>query len=88
MRWLGSGTECEKVICLVIQVIKSVSQLIADAGIGGSRFQQSLAIINNFANGDTPLKVRSHSNPRAVLEMLYLICHFWSKNDWPFQNCL
>ncbi|KTF94669.1 hypothetical protein cypCar_00045192 [Cyprinus carpio] len=37
-------------------VIKSVSQLIADAGIGGSRFQQSLAIINNFANGDTPLK--------------------------------
>uniref|UniRef100_A0A672MC74 Dedicator of cytokinesis 10 n=1 Tax=Sinocyclocheilus grahami TaxID=75366 RepID=A0A672MC74_SINGR len=47
--------------CIVrshLQVIKSVSQLIADAGIGGSRFQQSLAIINNFANGDTPLKVR------------------------------
>uniref|UniRef100_A0A8C2HI05 Dedicator of cytokinesis 10 n=1 Tax=Cyprinus carpio TaxID=7962 RepID=A0A8C2HI05_CYPCA len=45
--------------CIVrshLQVIKSVSQLIADAGIGGSRFQQSLAIINNFANGDTPLK--------------------------------
>lgn len=39
------------------QVIKAVSQLIADAGIGGSRFQQSLAIINNFANGDAPLKV-------------------------------
>ncbi|TRY92073.1 hypothetical protein DNTS_029041 [Danionella cerebrum] len=39
-----------------LQVIKSVSQLIADGGIGGSRFQQSLAIINNFANGDTPLK--------------------------------
>jgi len=39
-------------------VIKAVSQLIADVGIGGSRFQQSLAIINNFANGDTPLKVR------------------------------
>ncbi|KAK1790469.1 hypothetical protein P4O66_014004 [Electrophorus voltai] len=37
-------------------VIKAVSQLIADAGIGGSRFQQSLAIINNFANGDAPLK--------------------------------
>lgn len=41
------------------QVIKAVSQLIADAGIGGSRFQQSLAIINNFANGDAPLKVLS-----------------------------
>uniref|UniRef100_A0A673N6B5 Dedicator of cytokinesis protein 10-like n=1 Tax=Sinocyclocheilus rhinocerous TaxID=307959 RepID=A0A673N6B5_9TELE len=41
---------------LLVQVIKAVSQLIADAGIGGSRFQQSLAIINNFANGDTPLK--------------------------------
>ena len=39
------------------QVIKAVSQLIADGGIGGSRFQQSLAIINNFANGDAPLKV-------------------------------
>ncbi|XP_062844216.1 dedicator of cytokinesis protein 10 isoform X2 [Trichomycterus rosablanca] len=39
-----------------LQVIKAVSQLIADAGIGGSRFQQSLAIINNFANGDAPLK--------------------------------
>ncbi|GAA6093406.1 dedicator of cytokinesis protein 10 isoform X3 [Tachysurus ichikawai] len=45
--------------CIVrshLQVIKAVSQLIADAGIGGSRFQQSLAIINNFANGDAPLK--------------------------------
>lgn len=40
------------------QVIKAVSQLIADAGIGGSRFQQSLAIINNFANGDALLKVQ------------------------------
>lgn len=42
----------------LFQVIKAVSQLIADAGIGGSRFQQSLAIINNFANGDAPLKVK------------------------------
>lgn len=42
-----------------LQVIKAVSQLIADAGIGGSRFQQSLAIINNFANGDAPLKVQN-----------------------------
>lgn len=42
----------------LLKVIKAVSQLIADAGIGGSRFQQSLAIINNFANGDAPLKVQ------------------------------
>uniref|UniRef100_F6UH53 Dedicator of cytokinesis 10 n=1 Tax=Monodelphis domestica TaxID=13616 RepID=F6UH53_MONDO len=35
-----------------LQLIKAVSQLIADAGIGGSRFQHSLAITNNFANGD------------------------------------
>lgn len=34
-----------------------MSQLIADAGIGGSRFQHSLAIINNFANGDKQMKV-------------------------------
>uniref|UniRef100_A0A8D2L4Q1 Dedicator of cytokinesis 10 n=1 Tax=Varanus komodoensis TaxID=61221 RepID=A0A8D2L4Q1_VARKO len=34
----------------------SVSQLIADAGIGGSRFQHSLAITNNFANGDKQMK--------------------------------
>lgn len=45
-------------ILSLLQVIKAVSQLIADAGIGGSRFQQSLAIINNFANGDAPLKVQ------------------------------
>lgn len=45
------------IVVFVTQVIKAVSQLIADAGIGGSRFQQSLAIINNFANGDVPLKV-------------------------------
>lgn len=51
---------------LPLQVIKAVSQLIADAGIGGSRFQQSLAIINNFANGDAPLKVRQ------VLELCWV----------------
>ncbi|RMC02175.1 hypothetical protein DUI87_21342 [Hirundo rustica rustica] len=38
------------------KLIKAVSQLIADAGIGGSRFQHSLAIINNFANGDKQMK--------------------------------
>ncbi|XP_052471934.1 dedicator of cytokinesis protein 10 isoform X1 [Carassius gibelio] len=49
-------TEGKCIVRSHLQVIKSVSQLIADSGIGGSRFQQSLAIINNFANGDTPLK--------------------------------
>ncbi|XP_067851502.1 dedicator of cytokinesis protein 10 isoform X3 [Heptranchias perlo] len=39
-----------------LQLIKAVSQLIADVGMGGTRFQQSLATINNFANGDKPMK--------------------------------
>ncbi|XP_032887032.1 dedicator of cytokinesis protein 10 isoform X3 [Amblyraja radiata] len=39
-----------------LQLIKAVSQLIADVGMGGTRFQHSLAIINNFANGDKPMK--------------------------------
>ncbi|CAO2625166.1 Dedicator of cytokinesis protein 10 [Lemmus lemmus] len=39
-----------------LQLIKAVSQLIADSGIGGSRFQHSLAITNNFANGDKQMK--------------------------------
>lgn len=43
----------------LFQLIKAVSQLIADAGIGGSRFQHSLAITNNFANGDKQMKVRN-----------------------------
>uniref|UniRef100_A0A8B9RJW5 Dedicator of cytokinesis 10 n=1 Tax=Astyanax mexicanus TaxID=7994 RepID=A0A8B9RJW5_ASTMX len=57
------------IICCssLFQVIKAVSQLIADAGIGGSRFQQSLAIINNFANGDAPLK--STSFPAEVKDL-------------------
>uniref|UniRef100_A0A8C0FUQ3 Dedicator of cytokinesis 9 n=1 Tax=Bubo bubo TaxID=30461 RepID=A0A8C0FUQ3_BUBBB len=40
-----------------LQVIISVSQLIADVvGIGGTRFQQSLSIINNCANNDRNIK--------------------------------
>lgn len=35
-----------------------MSQLIADVALsGGSRFQESLSIINNFANSDRPVKV-------------------------------
>ncbi|KAJ6653778.1 hypothetical protein lerEdw1_008707 [Lerista edwardsae] len=40
-----------------LQVIIAVSQLIADVALsGGSRFQESLSIINNFANSDRPVK--------------------------------
>ncbi|XP_053129814.1 dedicator of cytokinesis protein 11 isoform X3 [Hemicordylus capensis] len=40
-----------------LQIIIAVSQLVADVGLsGGSRFQESLSIINNFANSDRPVK--------------------------------
>ncbi|KAG7235399.1 hypothetical protein INR49_002710 [Caranx melampygus] len=40
-----------------LQVVIAVSQLIADViGIGGTRFQQSLSIINNCANSDKSIK--------------------------------
>ncbi|XP_039344225.1 dedicator of cytokinesis protein 11 isoform X2 [Mauremys reevesii] len=40
-----------------LQIIIAVSQLIADVALnGGSRFQESLSIINNFANSDRPMK--------------------------------
>ncbi|XP_043853660.1 dedicator of cytokinesis protein 9 isoform X11 [Dromiciops gliroides] len=46
-----------------LQVIISVSQLIADVvGIGGTRFQQSLSIINNCANSDRLIKHTSFSS--------------------------
>ncbi|XP_065137880.1 dedicator of cytokinesis protein 10 isoform X6 [Paramisgurnus dabryanus] len=56
MRTNFEFTNGKSIVRSHLQVIKAVSQLIADVGIGGSRFQQSLAIINNFANGDAPLK--------------------------------
>lgn len=44
------------------QVVIAVSKLIADViGIGGMRFQQSLSIINNYANSDKTIKVRNES---------------------------
>ncbi|XP_030634557.1 dedicator of cytokinesis protein 10 [Chanos chanos] len=60
-------TKGKSIVRSHLQLIKAVSQLIADAGIGGSRFQQSLAIINNFANGDAPLK--STSFPAEVKDL-------------------
>uniref|UniRef100_A0AAY4EMA9 Dedicator of cytokinesis 11 n=1 Tax=Denticeps clupeoides TaxID=299321 RepID=A0AAY4EMA9_9TELE len=41
-----------------LQIIIAVSQLIADVALtGSSRFQESLSIINNFANSDKAMKV-------------------------------
>ncbi|XP_074819028.1 dedicator of cytokinesis protein 9 isoform X4 [Natator depressus] len=46
-----------------LQVVISVSQLIADVvGIGGTRFQQSLSIINNCANNDRLIKHTTFSS--------------------------
>lgn len=46
------------------QIIIAVSQLIADVALsGGSRFQESLFIINNFANSDRPMKVWNKLEP-------------------------
>ncbi|XP_057641887.1 dedicator of cytokinesis protein 9 isoform X11 [Chionomys nivalis] len=46
-----------------LQVIISVSQLIADVvGIGGTRFQQSLSIVNNCANSDRLIKHTSFAS--------------------------
>ncbi|XP_053329057.1 dedicator of cytokinesis protein 11 [Spea bombifrons] len=40
-----------------LQIIIAVSQLIVDVALsGGSRFQESLSIINNFANSDRAMK--------------------------------
>lgn len=52
----------------VSKVIISVSQLIADVvGIGGTRFQQSLSIINNCANSDRIIKVSNFRfHPRSA----------------------
>lgn len=47
------------------QVVIAVSQLIADVvGIGGTRFQQSLSIINNCANSDKNMKVNKEAMRR------------------------
>uniref|UniRef100_A0AAR2JM25 Dedicator of cytokinesis 11 n=1 Tax=Pygocentrus nattereri TaxID=42514 RepID=A0AAR2JM25_PYGNA len=43
-----------------LQIIIAVSQLIADVALtGSSRFQESLSIINNFANSDKTMKATS-----------------------------
>lgn len=60
-----------------MKVVIAVSQLIADViGIGSTRFQQSLSIINNCANSDKTIKVRNvlaeflHPQDRTVCVQL------------------
>ncbi|XP_076805731.1 dedicator of cytokinesis protein 9-like isoform X3 [Clavelina lepadiformis] len=42
-----------------LQMIKSVSQLISEEGIGSSRFQHSLSVINNYAISDKGMQSTS-----------------------------
>uniref|UniRef100_A0A8C7NFH8 Dedicator of cytokinesis 11 n=1 Tax=Oncorhynchus mykiss TaxID=8022 RepID=A0A8C7NFH8_ONCMY len=50
-----------------LQIIIAVSQLISDVALtGSSRFQESLSIINNFANSDKAMKVMHISFPGEV----------------------
>ncbi|NXV71114.1 DOC11 protein, partial [Atlantisia rogersi] len=55
------------------QIIIAVSQLIADVALsGGTRFQDSLLIINNFANSDRPMKATAF--PSEVKDLTKRIC--------------
>lgn len=57
-------------VCFCPQIIIAVSQLIADVALsGGSRFQESLFIINNFANSDRPMKVCSRFSQLEALSL-------------------
>lgn len=48
-----------------------MSQLISDVALtGSSRFQESLSIINNFANSDKAMKVQKKGNDFIVLKKL------------------
>lgn len=50
-------------VLLPVKIIIAVSQLIADVALtGSSRFQESLSIINNFANSDKAMKVYQNYN--------------------------
>lgn len=50
-------------------MVIAVSQLIADViGIGSTRFQQSLSIINNCANSDKTIKVRNMFCDQVILK--------------------
>lgn len=56
-----------------MKVVIAVSQLIADViGIGSTRFQHSLSIINNCANSDKTIKVREVLMRNHSLEFRHL----------------
>ncbi len=58
----------------------AVSQLIADViGIGGTRFQQSLSIINNCANSDKTVKVKFEISIYTVYTYYYTVGYNLSK---------
>merc|ERR1712136_537093 len=43
-----------------LQVIVAVSQLISDVvGLSGTRFQESLSVVNSFANSDRQMQITS-----------------------------
>uniref|UniRef100_A0A671LQ05 Netrin 4 n=1 Tax=Sinocyclocheilus anshuiensis TaxID=1608454 RepID=A0A671LQ05_9TELE len=53
-----------------LQIIIAVSQLIADVALtGSSRFQESLSIINNFANSDKAMKTTTFPSEVKCLTM-------------------
>ncbi len=55
-------------------MVIAVSQLIADViGIGGTRFQQSLSIINNCANSDKTVKVKFEISIYTVYTYYYTV---------------
>uniref|UniRef100_H9G9U5 Dedicator of cytokinesis 11 n=1 Tax=Anolis carolinensis TaxID=28377 RepID=H9G9U5_ANOCA len=60
-----------------LQIIIAVSQLIADVALsGGSRFQESLSIINNFANSDRPVKetIEFFTGFWSHVEIIRVVC--------------
>ncbi|KAJ3585738.1 hypothetical protein NHX12_014457 [Muraenolepis orangiensis] len=63
-----------------LQIIIAVSQLISDVALtGSSRFQESLSIINNFANSDKTMKMREHErDPEMLLDLQYSLARSYA----------
>lgn len=58
-------------LVLPLKIIIAVSQLIADVALtGSSRFQESLSIINNFANSDKAMKVYQSFQARSCVDQV------------------
>lgn len=80
--WLGNDQYEYSLFSFPVEVVIAVSQLIADViGIGSTRFQQSLSIINNCANSDKTIKVRNvlaaflHPQDRTICVQLLRDLH-------------